>query len=491
MSNVNLNNMISDKDFYVSKMIESSLKSRMNEPQDSESLNTMEYYNEDTINKKPSTEENMFISNKLYNIKKKISSSINEDSSNKSMLNKTYNGISFLSNKTGNCERTNSFFVKKNEKNVQKRIKEKETTNDYCIRCKEEIEFSSKACPHCLKPFCRKCLKIIFNRNLDNNDDIDNFDQDTINEKMCPNCRSLVAIKDYVIIDKNKKNFQTFEPKLTETLDNYSFTDDKNDNNQASLLSRELEEQYNEYDLFLNKIEQKKKELENKKNLNINILQMIQKVIEYEFNQNINKLNEMIDKLKKIQKTINQKRNNFSQQQNTIDNNLEMQKNYDTYQNTIKIFSKNYEKFNQKIISKSKQKAYNFHESKSLLINISDTYYMKYTEILSNSHIGNAFIKIERYINGYANCLNFSVLIKQNDKDSKNNKKSKFVVNMIINDKLIKLNKTNKDDNKLCLNYECSMEENILLFSKNNNLGNKIIKKDELNIKVIITELFI
>ena len=62
---------------------------------------------------------------------------------------------------------------------------------------------------------------------------------------------------------------------------------------------------------------------------------------------------------------------------------------------------------------------------------------------------------------------------------------------MIINDKLIKLNKTNKDDNKLCLNYECSMEENILLFSKNNNLGNKIIKKDELNIKVIITELFI
>jgi len=326
----------------------------------------MDYYNEDNSSKNQNLEENKFSSKSILS-KNSKSKTIPTDFNTLDSQTKTYNNqkISELYKNKNFCL-TRPTLTNIKDKNVLNCFEDIKTNNDYCSKCNLEIEYSTNACPHCLMPICSKCLKEIFNRNLDNNDDIDNFDQDTINEKMCPNCRSLVAIKDYVIIDKNKKNFQTFEPKLTETLDNYSFTDDKNDNNQASLLSRELEEQYNEYDLFLNKIEQKKKELENKKNLNINILQMIQKVIEYEFNQNINKLNEMIDKLKKIQKTINQKRNNFSQQQNTIDNNLEMQKNYDTYQNTIKIFSKNYEKFNQKIISKSKQKAYNFMEVKKL-----------------------------------------------------------------------------------------------------------------------------
>ena len=144
---------------------------------------------------------------------------------------------------------------------------------------------------------------------------------------------------------------------------------------------------------------------------------------------------------------------------------------------------------------KLKPKAYKSYESKKLSLNLSDTYVMKFTEILSNQYIGNTFIKVDRYVKNYVNYLNFSILIRQNNKESQNNNvvnNPKFVVNMIINNKLFKLNKTKKDNNQLCINYECSLEENSLFTSKNqSNSTNAIMKKDEFDVKVIISELFL
>ena len=61
---------------------------------------------------------------------------------------------------------------------------------------------------------------------------------------------------------------------------------------------------------------------------------------------------------------------------------------------------------------------------------------------------------------------------------------------MIVNNKMIRLNKTNKDNNDTNLNYECSEEENrILLVKEKNNLNNSKTKK--FNVKIIISEIIL
>ena len=61
---------------------------------------------------------------------------------------------------------------------------------------------------------------------------------------------------------------------------------------------------------------------------------------------------------------------------------------------------------------------------------------------------------------------------------------------MIVNNKLIRLNKTNKDNNDTILNYECSEEENrILLTKEKKNLNNN--KSKNFNVKVIISEIIL
>ena len=61
---------------------------------------------------------------------------------------------------------------------------------------------------------------------------------------------------------------------------------------------------------------------------------------------------------------------------------------------------------------------------------------------------------------------------------------------MIVNNKMIRLNKTNKDNNDTNLNYECSEEENrILLIKEKNNLN--ISKTKKFNVKVIISEIIL
>ena len=482
-------------DFLFSKNILPSPQSNeTNEQQDNESLNTMDYYKEDISNKNTLPFQTKAISKKLNRKKESMNSIISVSFTNPNNDKKEFN-----TKKKHNFIQSSSFYIQKNKGNLQNCFEDSKTSRDYCSRCNSKADCYTKACPYCLKPFCRNCLKEIFNRNLDNNDDIENFDQDIINEKMCPNCRNLANIKDYIIIKKNK----ILGVKFIEPLD--SFSNNKTQTQSPKRINghksfsfvKGLEEEYKKHDILLNKIEEMKKDLEIRKNINLNILQIMQKVMEYEYNQNINKLNEMISKLKSIKNSIKEKFN--QNQDNNNNNNLEIKKNINNYNNIMKHFSNNYDKLNKKIILKSKQKSYILHESKKLLVNLSDTYYMKYTEILSNNNIGKVYIKINRLNNNYTNYLNFSVLIMQDEKQTQNkknntNNKSKFIVNIIINNKLMKMNKVNKENNnnKLCTNYECFLNENKFLLSNNNsNSIDNNFKKDNLNIKVIISELIL
>jgi hypothetical protein len=414
------------------------------------------------------------------------------------ILNQTYNsGKSSKAYKNNNLKKSKLYLYQTDSKNVQKRLENSKTCNDYCCRCKAEIGASTKACPYCLNPFCLNCLKQIFNRNLDNNDDLDNFDQDVVNEKVCPNCRNLLSINNFVILKNKKKSSPSLTQSLNEPMD--SFLDSINNlntprkNNENSVIIKELTDESNEYDTLMKKISQKKKEIETKKTIGINNLQTMIKAIEYEFKLSMNKLDEMFEKLKKIKESIDQRKIKMEQQQRSDSNSISQEKKIiGKCKNIINNFYQNYDKLNQKIILKSKEKAYKIHESNPLTINIAETYCMKYKNVIENNNIGSVYFKIERFVNSYVNYLDFSVLIKQNEKenDSKDNKiKSKYIVNLEINDQLIKLNKSNKDENKSCLNYENIMQENKALISKN--LCNSDVKNKKLNIKVIISELFL
>ena len=129
---------------------------------------------------------------------------------------------------------------------------------------------------------------------------------------------------------------------------------------------------------------------------------------------------------------------------------------------------------------------------------------MNSKEILSDLPFGNAFLKIDRYTNNYINYLNFSVQIKQSNKtliedtinssfQSTTNNKSRYVVNMIINNKVIRLNKVNNKDNTndTSLSYESSEDEKKILFNKEKfNINNKT-KNNDFNVKVIISEIML
>ena len=496
MSNRYNNKTQNTDDLIYSKFIKQTPTKRSNDQQDNESLNTMDYYKEDTsIKNQPLLEEDEVTPNQSMQIKRDLNQTMNESCS---LLNKTCNsGKSSKPNKNKNVKKTIFHLSQIGAKNVQKRLEISKACNDYCSRCKVDLGFSTKACPYCLNPFCLNCLKQIFNRNLDNNDDLDNFDQDMVNEKMCPICRNLLSINNFVILKNKKKSSTTLTQSTNEPMD--SVIDSNNNlntptkNNENSVIIKELKDESNEYDTLMKKILQKKKEIEIKKNIGINNLQTMIKAIEYEFKLNMNKLDEMLEKLKKIKETIDQRKIKLEQQQRSDCNSISQEKKIiGKYKNTINNFNQNYEKLNQKIILKSKQKAYKMYESNPLKINIAETYYMKYKNVIENRNVGSVYFKIERFVNSYVNYLVFSVLIKQNEKenDSKDNKsKSKYIINMEVNGQLIKLNKSNKDENKSCLYYENIMQENKALVSKS--LCNNDYKNKELNIRVIISELFL
>ena len=469
------------------------------EQQDNESLNTMDYYKEEN-----SSKQNIFDEN-IYTSKKKIKQSTDIKSKQKienpkflANFNNTYishnlgglyDEISFARNTT--------LFLNKNqkEKNVEKRFETIATDYDYCSRCNSEINYSTKVCSNCSKPFCKKCIKEIVSRNLDNNMDSNNFSKN-INAKNCPNCGKSAALKNFVAPTSKKKSSPLITREPFDNEPDKTSSSSHNQNDEKDLMVKGLKEQSNEYDLLLKKIEEKKKEIEIKKDLNLNIIQILQKSVEYEYNFNLNKLNQMRLKIQKIQDMITDKMNKLNHQRN-FNSNEEFQNITEKFKNALSVFSKNYEKLEQKNILKLKPKAYKCYESKPLLLNLSDTYCMKSKEILSNDHIGNAFIRVDRYVNGFVNCLGFSVSIK-NDKNNalKNNSnmanKPKYVVNLIVDNKIIKLTKVNKDKNSSCLVYECSLEENQVFNTKSQSNGvNNFIKKDDFCIKLIVTELIL
>ena len=212
----------------------------------------------------------------------------------------------------------------------------------------------------------------------------------------------------------------------------------------------------------------------------------------------MNKLNELSTKINKIKDDINQKINNSNK---VFKNEVELQINIDTYKNTLNGFSKIFDNYSKKIISRPIFRGYKLYESNNILINQSEIYSMKNKEILSDVPFGNVYLKVDKFTNNFINYINFTTIIKSKNKtnssDSINNntqneinKKSRFIVNMIVNNKMIRLNKTNKDNNDTNLNYECSEEENrILLVKEKNNLNNSKTKK--FNVKIILSEIIL
>ena len=474
------------------------------EQMETESLNTMDYYKEDSSNKNSLIDEANLSNKLIYNPNKNKPKERNNKNTSK------INRASFTINKSyRNIHKSSNLIKTIQDKELHKKIKNVPIYSNKiktCNKCNEKLEANSKNCLNCKKIFCKNCFKGNSNRNLDNNsDDNENYEQNFNVENICHSCKTNfnsnknnntmknTRIKFYI---KNK--FEPLDTYCENDMENFGicrFKTIANDFNKEKI--KNLEEQDKEYENFLNQIEERKKEIEIKRDISLNILAMIKKAVDYEFERNIKKLNEFQMKLNKIKNDIKEKINKNYQ------NEIELQINIDISKNTLKNFIKNFEKYNQIVISRPLFRGYKSFESNNILINYSDSYYMKNKEILSDLPFGNVYIKIDRYTNNYVNYLNFSILIKQNDKtpsdDTINssfqsfvNNKSRFVVNMIVNNKVIRLIKTNKDNTDTTLSYESSEEENKILFCKDklNNTGG-IIKKNNFNIKVIITEVML
>ena len=491
------NKRLSNNDLFFTKYKTIQRSKTSIEEQDNESLNTMDYYKEEKASKENIFESNTYSSNKKdipasdFNSKIDIDPQILANFRNTCIENNLggglYDEITFARNTTLYQNK------KKMEKNIEKRFK---TIFDNCSKCDSKINYSTKTCSNCSKPLCKNCLKQIFPRNLDNNNDSEIFTRN-INEKNCPNCRKSKAIR----YDPNQLLKKQNSPSLNKwPIDIEHERTSSSSNNQYSekdYLVKGLNDQSNEYNLFLKKIEEKKKEIEIKKKLNVNIIQMLQRSVEYEYNFNLNKLNQMILKIKKVQEMIADKLNRLNQQKSFRDNS-DLQNIVKKFKDALGVFLKKFEKIEQKINLKSKSMAYKSYESKPLLVNLADTYCMKDKELLSNNNIGNAFFRVDRYVNGFVNCLSFSVSIKQDKKiipiNNNNNStnKPKYVVNLIVDNKIIKLTKVNKDKDSSCLDYECSLEESQVFNTKIQSNGlNNYIKKDDFSVKLIITELIL
>ena len=435
------------------------------EQQDSESLNTMDYYKEDSSNKNSLIDEAKANNNLLYNPNETEKSDV------------TYQLDKINNDKKSNiCKAKRKYSIQTANPKLNQKINN--DIKNKCFRCNSDLLSSFRICIKCKKFYCKKC----FRGNLDINI---NYNNNIEQENYCQFCKNV------------KKN--NFNDKKIEPLDNYSedemmlINDIKNNNNKIKSGDKikSLKEQFYEYEEFLNKINDKKNEIEIKKNISMNILELIKKAIELEYNRNMDKLNELSIKLNKIKEDINKKINNKN---NKYENEVELQIKIDTYKNTINGFSKILDNYNQKIFSRNIFRGYKLYESNNILINYSETYFMQNKEILSDLPFGNVYLKIDRCTNNFINYLNFSTIIIQkniinNNNQNETNNKSRFIVNMIANNKVIRLNKNNKDKNDINLYFESSEEEKKIFFSKDKNINNN--KNKDFNVKIIISEIIL
>ena len=472
---------------------------------DSESLNTMDYYKQDSSNKNSLIDE-LKINNKLsFKQKKPEKLKINtKDEDNFSLrINKNFNSIH--KNKSSNKIKTLANLTTPKISNIKQRSNK---IKKICCKYFSDNDSSNKICIKCKRNFCKNCFKgNLYRNSVINNNMSTNYEKIFANENICYYCKmneyknkNTNKIKE----QNNNKSFQMgMEPLDTDSESYFTMTNltiksksKKNINNKSKEKVKNLQNQFKEYDVFLKQIDDRKREIEIKRDISLNILQMMKKAVEFEYEKNMNKLNEFVMRLNKIKNSINE---NLKKSHN---NEIELQINIDINKNTLNNFFQNYEKYCKQVFSRPLFRGYKLFESDNILINYADTYYMNNKEVFPNLPFGNVYIKVNRFTNNYINYLNFSTLIRQNDKNeeeiinnsfqSANNNKYRFVIYMIVNNKLIRLKKIIKDNNDLYLNYESYEEENKILFSKNKcNSNDSNPKKDNFNIKVIISEIML
>ena len=468
------------------------------EQQDSESLNTMDYYKEDGSNKNSLIDEakanNILLHNPNKNGKTLKTENDKEKNDISTQLNRTNKNLIL----NQNSQR------KKSAANIQKILNNPKTPKDshsLCSNCNLNFGLTFRICSKCKKFFCKNCFYNLNNSNNNKDFHENNLEQNK-HEKICFFC------KNNINSNTNNKNAKFYMNKKLEPLDSLSedeivekkiMNKTKKKNTKNEIKIKPLKDMFNEYEELLNKINDSKIEIDIKKNICMNIIQMIKKAIEIEYNKNLTKLNELCIKINKIKEDINSIINN---QNNIYENEVELQINIDTFKSTLNSFYKIFDNFNSKILSRTIFRGFKLYESSNILINQSDTYFMKNKEILTDLPFGNVYLKIDRFMNNYKNYLNFSTLIKQKTKINSdlsfNNSfqndvlinKSRFVVNMIINNKVIRLNKNMRDNSNINLSYESSEEENKLLFNKDKYSNNNYKVKD-FNAKVIISEIIL
>ena len=487
------NKKLSSNDFLIKIMNSNPKISKTIDQIDSESQNTMDYYKEDSSTKNSLIEETKIIKKLPINIE------IKKKEDNQKNISLIMNKTDREQHKSINTVRTKTEVNFPRIQNVQK------LSYDYsvlvCSICNSDNDLPNKFCFCCKKTYCEKCFKGNYKKNLDNNDNYENYGKNSRNEKLCFQCNNK-NINNSKSHHYKKEGNRTFIKSGYEPLDSFSdgnviIIDKKKSKITAKKQNKEkmknLEDQYKEFDLLLNQIDQRKKEIKFKKDISLNILQTIQKIIETDFERNIHILNEFSNKLIKIKNDIIEKMNKNN------NNEIDLKINIDVSKRMFNSLSKNYENYVQTTSARPIFKGYKLYESNNILINYSETYYMKSKEVTSNFPFGNIYIKIDKFTNNYINYFNFSTIIKPSDKidEAKDefqkffDNKGHFFVYILVNDKILRLNRTNKDNNNMILSYDGSEEENKILLCKCKSNNSNMIKKNNLDVKVVISEIII
>ena len=258
----------------ITKMVKAKPKLKKSIEQfDTDSLNTMDYYKEDSSNKNSLIDESKLNQKLLFNPNNKNDSTnkdenINEKNDLSIIVNKAYKDI----HQSSNLLRAKTLINVKKEQKEQKIQKRLNDTQLICCRCNCEINLNYKSCPSCKKMFCRKCFKGSINRNLDNNEYMDNFNHEVNILKVCPDCRKNENNNfNITMVPGEKRNrHNTNILQVAEPMDSLSESEMKNIGDKTSRKKshttnsfkekkKSLETKYKEYDEFLNKIEDKKK----------------------------------------------------------------------------------------------------------------------------------------------------------------------------------------------------------------------------------------
>ena len=132
------------------------LRSSM-EQMDSESLNTMDYYNEDSSNKNSLLEEANHKNKIAYNQnqnkpKERNNNNISKLDTASFTINKTYRNIHKSSNL---IKAIHDNGIHQKIKNVPKYS----NNNKICTKCNDKLETNNKTCSSCKKIFCKNCFK--------------------------------------------------------------------------------------------------------------------------------------------------------------------------------------------------------------------------------------------------------------------------------------------------------------------------------------------